>query len=760
MVKRIYRKHKNEATPATHDEFESETKSLLERIKRDSSTRTESKIDSHKSNKLKLSIKKKRFYKDKWFLATVILLFVIVLVSLGYLSFIYIYAPAMRIKDAGNRIKATAEIIKADFEKKDITNLEANVQKIREDLDYINSELQKYKFLDDLKLTKGYYENLQITSNIIVKVDNLIKTVLPELKDLLSTTGFRVDPNAPLPVDVEEESSFSLILREMPKYLDLYKSTEPALIDIFAEINKLDPKYIPNVNDLNPEAKLQKFKNFTEEYPETSKQVIEFLAGVPALLGSGGQNSYLLLLQNEAEMRASGGLLTAFGNLTVENGEIGEIKLQDTWNVETYVSYDLGIDTGNRNQYGQLTLMLNGCGAYYQRAQDSGVYPDLYWTLNKFREYYDIAAIYDPINYPAYRDMIIINFAFSEDLLEMLQPLEVEGFGTVTADTLFDFIKADTDNAENAGSAERKLIIEKIANAVKEKLFDLEVDQVESIVSLLVKGFISRDMAITSTDQNIQSYLDKYNMSGRFAQEFDGDYFHLNEAQNCSLKLNKFVRDEVTMDIGITDEGKIHKKVKVEWTQPEIYKESLALQYSPSINFSYRAWVRFFLHPEVSDIESDGLSKSGYLRYAPVEYYDDVLNKKVSDNIVQFDHRRFSEEDPIAGEDMTINYWLPELLNYNQVGRYKLLVQKHPGKSWGEKYTININHKGTNYSVNFILDRDKVITYRDGIIRIDNYNKDLDWLNDLIDDIPFEVLKSKEQNNSSTQPQTNGQTLQ
>ncbi len=483
-------------------------------------------------------------------------------------------------------------------------------------------------------------------------------------------------------------------------------------------------------------------KNFINDYPEISQQTLEFMRGVPELVGSNdGPTEYLIILQNEAEMRASGGLLTAFGHMTIKNGEFdGEISFSDMWNLENYVSYTLGIDTGNRNIYGQLYLMNQGCGSSYLRAQDAGIYPDLFWTAEKFTEYYDLANASNDELFPDYDHVIILNNAFAENLLSLIQPLEVEGYGEVTAESLFEFIKEETDDPALAFSPERKAIIEKISNAAKEKFVDLPLNEVPKIIRIIVDSINAKDIGFYSPENEMQEFFDKYSMSGRIIKDFEGDYFHFNEAQNCSLKLNNFVRNEITQDIYINDDGSIEKTVRANWEQPQIYEESLRLQYDPSGNFTYRAWVRIFTPEDSDNFDSDGLVKSGFLYYIPYDYYDEEMNKQVSENIIRFDHRRLEEEDPIPKQDLTVSYELPEYLNYEANGNYRMLIQKHPGKSWGEPYTINIHHNGQVHTILFTLNRDKVINYKDGIISIENYETSLDWLVDIAEGIPLDLL--------------------
>ena len=390
--------------------------------------------------------------------------FVVLSAIVGVLIYNFAYLPYTRIKKSVDDIQSNATSLLADFDNKDLSNIDKYFSNIKSDLSSVNREIDRFEFLQNLEYTKGYYENFQVMRSILDKTTNLIDTTLPDLKNLLKVTGFKTeksDPNTVVVLDPntgekKEDSAFSLIMKELPQYLALYNKIEPQVIDIFNEVKKIDTDYIPQVGSTNYAEVINEVNDLATKFPSISKQTMDFLSHMPEIIGSNDPATYLVILQNETEMRASGGLLSAFGTLTMSNGEIGEIDLEDMWNLETHVSYDLGVDVGYRNIYGQLTLMEYGCGAYYLRAQDAGIYPDLKLTMQMLADYYNVANYYSPTDFPDYDYVLILNNHFAETLVGLLDPLEVEGFGTVTADKLYDLIKSQNDSVENRGNPERK----------------------------------------------------------------------------------------------------------------------------------------------------------------------------------------------------------------------------------------------------------------------------------------------------------------
>lgn len=660
-------------------------------------------------------------------------------------AFVYFfYIPAKRVYDSSENIKSNLYEIVSDLKNKDISRLETNLNEVKSEIKNINGEIDKFDFLATWDKTKGYYDNFQQAQVILKKTDDLITQTLPELESILKLSGFKVTETE---VSTEENSDGAIlsILKQLPQYLNLYEDIEPKIEDILAEVKKIDPEYVPEGLGFDVKDNLEQINSFADQFGELSEKTVNFVRQVPKLLGSNGETTYLVILQNETEMRSSGGLLTAFGTMKVSNGEIADdISLTDTWQLQ-YDMWRIGLPMPKSNIYGQAALMNAGCGANEARVQDVGLYPDLNISMGYVQQYYDRARKYFPAKYPAYDQVVIINYAFSENLLELVQPLNIEGFGEVTAENLYNFIKDETDNPEVFYDEGRKDIIKTIATQAKEKLLGLDLKEIPNVLNLIVSSFKAKDIALKSNDLAMQSYFDEYGMSGRSAQEYEGDYFQFNEAQNCSLKLNKFIRDTVDLNINIADDGSISNNVQVKWQNPQIYNDSLANQYSKTLQFSYRAWVRFFAPKGSTNFISDGFSRSGYLYYTPKQYNDSEMNKAVSDNIVQFDHRRFKESDPIERDEMNVSWKLPNSLNYNDNRGYSLLIQKHPGKSWGESYNIDIDYKGSTYNVAFTLDQDKVIKFNDGVISVENYNTSLDWILDLSNKIPWGEIGSEEQ---------------
>lgn len=196
----------------------------------------------------------------------------------------------------------------------------------------------------------------------------------------------------------------------------------------------------------------------------------------------------------------------------------------------------------------------------------------------------------------------------------------------------------------------------------------------------------------------------------------------------------------MTQTVKIADNGAISKDVNIQWRNEHVADPNTDLHViSNAGSHLYRSWVRVMAPQGAIFTSTDGLKKSGIIGYRPVTYYDQKLQKQVSDNVIRFDHRRQTAAVPIKYHDLNVSYNLPSSLNYSADNGYSMLIQKHPGKR-DEVYKINIQQGGQTTSTEFTLDRDKVVHYKNGVLSVENYAHKLDEYTNLIDTVKSFLL--------------------
>jgi len=252
------------------------------------------------------------------------------------------------------------------------------------------------------------------------------------------------------------------------------------------------------------------------------------------------------------------------------------------------------------------------------------------------------------------------------------------------------------------------------------------------VLTTVIKTIQHKNLAFQSIDPTVQTYFDDMGLTARTNRDDSMDYFGLSEGQVCAYKANYYIYDNIYHDINISDNGNITNKVKVEWVNEQVLSRDPLEEYilPTSGNYLYRGWIRLIAQPGTDFTSTDGLKASRNI-YTPVEYYDKKLSKQVSDNVIWFDHRRYSANNPPKKYYLNVSYKVPEKYKYTEDSGYTLFLEKHPGKMSETEY-VKITYKDQTYESSVAMDRDKIVTFKDGVLLIKDAPHPLDQFLELI----------------------------
>ena len=154
------------------------------------------------------------------------------------------------------------------------------------------------------------------------------------------------------------------------------------------------------------------------ELLQEGRGAIEALGMIGPALGIEGQRTYLLLGQNDAEMRATGGFVGSVGIITVKDGAVASLDYTSSYNV------DLGVPVPTPP--GPLARYL-GLGGWYLR--DANWWPDFPATAAQVEMAWRRAGN-GPVD-----GVIAVDSVALKGLLGVVGGVNVPGYGPVSADS-------------------------------------------------------------------------------------------------------------------------------------------------------------------------------------------------------------------------------------------------------------------------------------------------------------------------------------
>ncbi|MEP0805743.1 MAG: DUF4012 domain-containing protein [Chloroflexota bacterium] len=264
---------------------------------------------------------------------------------------------------------------------------------------------------------------------------------------------------------------------------------------------------------------------------------------LPGILGAdeSGSKTYLLLVQNEDELRPTGGFITTVGRLVVENGEIVSLEFEGVDdNFEDWTKPYPAAPWQLQEYMNASVLIL----------RDSNWFAD-FPTSARWAEY-----LYS-YKYPQSLDGVIaFDQQFLVILLSVLGPLEVKGAPyPLTSANVIEYMRSA--KAPPAGEPipagwYRKYFIEDIAAALLQKVTSGENKDIRGLAAALVRALNERHLLLYFHDSGVMSLLAEHGWDNA-VRAADGDFLLTTDTNIGSNKTNALIKVSLQYEVDLTD---------------------------------------------------------------------------------------------------------------------------------------------------------------------------------------------------------------
>ncbi|KKS40179.1 MAG: hypothetical protein UV02_C0045G0003 [Candidatus Kuenenbacteria bacterium GW2011_GWA2_42_15] len=271
-----------------------------------------------------------------------------------------------------------------------------------------------------------------------------------------------------------------------------------------------------------------------EDYRDLTKIVV-------SMLGVDEPKRWLLVFQNNAELRPTGGFLGSYAVVDLKNGEIKKIEVPGGG------FYDLK---------GSLAVMVD---APYPFHLFSPIWQP--WNANWFFDWPSSAEkitwFYDKSGGPSVDGVVSFTPDVLEDLLKLTGQIEMPDYKMTIDDNNFRRltqaeVEINYDKAEN----KPKKFIGDLLPMVLDKVFSLEGEQRVEALQIIFDSLKSKDLLTYFKDQDIQKIADKLKWTGR-VEQYDKDYLAIVHTNIAGGKTDQVIKNTVEHKIEIMNNGEI-----------------------------------------------------------------------------------------------------------------------------------------------------------------------------------------------------------
>lgn len=354
------------------------------------------------------------------------------------------------------------------------------------------------------------------------------------------------------------------------------------------QLSSLKGEKLPFDGSFRPQ--LQKL---TETVPELRQKLLfakKILSLCPELLAFDAKKSYLVLFQNNSELRPTGGFIGSYGILTFEKGRLLDFRVEDVYAADGQLK-------GHVEPPQPIKKYLDKGNWYLRDANWSPDFPttavQTSWFLEK-----ETGQRVDGV--------IGVNLNMVKSLLQAFGPVELPEYNEkITASNLFERAEYHAEINFFPGSQQKKSFLAALTAFLFEKAKLADPQASLTLFGALEENLQAKDIMFTFDDRILQQRLQFLGWTGEiktisFGREsqFKGpgiiDYLMLVDANVGVNKANYFIEREVAYEATILKEGQVAVQTEV------TYRNRSPSQAWPG--GTYKNYLRLYLPDDVREI--------------------------------------------------------------------------------------------------------------------------------------------------------------
>lgn len=549
------------------------------------------------------------------------------------------------------------------FKNQDIEGTQRGIKQTRQALEETEAGFKAFFWVKFLPFLGGYYRDgehvIKASFYGLDAADSAISAISP-YADLLGFKG-----GSPF-VEKSTDERIQTAVVTFDKISPELSKIAQSLIKIREEIEEIDPKRYPEkIGNREVRSKMETFKEIADQYLSMFIDAQPLLEILPRLLGEPDPKTYLVLFQNDKELRATGGFITAYAIFNFDKGKMKVLRSDDIYH----------LDEAKRKRFGAPSEILKyHRGVYYFDLRDSNLSPDFLVSMKKFEELYDVVSGKMEVD-----GIVAVDTHVLVEILKVLGPIKVyEREFSSEEDKRCHCPKVVYELEDYATRpvgylrSERKDIIGALLYEIIQKALGVSPGQYWGrLFQVGLKEFKEKHILAYFHEVKAQKGIEALNFAGRI-KDYEKDYLHINDTNFAGAKSNMFTKHFLTQEINMGDDGFVIKKITIDYKNP-----------AP---------------PSNCDLESGELCLNGLLRnwlrvYVPLgsellEFKGSEMDVVVKEELGKTVFEGFLVVKPLGSAQVVIKYKLPFKIKRGE--EYRLLIQKQPGTE-GHEYRLFVD---------------------------------------------------------------------
>jgi len=386
---------------------------------------------------------------------------------------------------------------------------------------------------------------------------------------------------------------------------------------------------------------------------------------LPGVMGFDREKIYLVLFQDNMELRPGGGVIDSIGILGIKNGKITKFEIKSSNEIDQLVKTHVEPPYALRRHIPVTRLSL----------RDSNFDPDFIVSGISAASIYKLATKNDVDG------VIGMNKEFVVNLLSATGPIRISGSGQeISAENVSEILQGEAADSSSEGN-----MLSRIAKSLEEKLSRGEKIKYISVAERIGQSIIEKHLLFALKDQDAQNIFSANGLSGsvndtRKVSQIN-DYFGISEANLGKNKVNSLITRSVSRRLMIDEDGVLSSTATISFKNSSQKGDLRAGEYENYIQLILPKGVRI---QEVSiggkrvDTIPANMDFTIYERQGYVAPQQLEIEQAIKDDKTIFGF--LLVVPPEAVKNVKVMYSLPfRIPRSTKPADYSLIIYKQPG---------------------------------------------------------------------------------
>jgi len=401
------------------------------------------------------------------------------------------------------------------------------------------------------------------------------------------------------------------------------------------------------------------------------------------VLGHFSPKEYLLLFQNNSEIRATGGFIGTYGLLTLDQGRVKRLFIDGVFNAD-----------------GQLLEKVIPPRPI-QKISTAWSMHDANWFADFPTSAQKVAWFYEKTGGPTVDGVIALTPVVIERLLKITGPIKMPEYGVVLdSDNFVKVIQYKVEVDYDKILNRPKKILADFAPKFIQSLKDLPLEKQKEVIQVILDCLKEKHILIYLADEDLEKVIKEFGWGGELIST-EKDYLSVVSSNINGFKTDRVIEEKINLQTEIKKDGSIIDTLT-------IIRKHLGGHYDYDwwnrVNANY---LRVYLPKGTKLLEAEGHTLEPYappIDYEKNGFKSDPLVKEIESKMIidpETGTQIFEENNKTVfgnwvyvspGETVkvTYRYQLPFKIDFNKPSdSYSLLVQKQAG-TLGSQFTYTL----------------------------------------------------------------------